>query len=395
MTATLETREKHEISDARRRINHVGPTEQWWVDHREWLENRGYLLRPRFTPGWQPSWHDPKVNVDDAEDRFPADRPNVLDAIKLPHGEPVMLKRVNKQHSNEVDITTMLSSPSLAKDSRNHCVPVYDVLEIPDDDDLRILVLPLLRKYDDPPFDTVGEVVDCLRQVLECVQFLHEHNISHADFHRLNIMMDASPLFAVPFHPIRQTVRRDFKGPAEASYTRTERPVKYYIIDFGLSIRYESVDPPPSEVPVLGGDKSVPEFKGDDPSKRYGGLSKPYNPFPTDVYCLGNWIREDFLDGFHNEKTGEVIRSKKLGFEFLRPLVDDMTQADPSARPNMDQVAERFESIVSSLSTSKLRSRVAKANDHPLYNMYWATKHWVRRVKLVAFRRPALPSPDS
>ena len=109
-------------------------------------------------------------------------------------------------------------------------------------------------------------------------------------------MMDASPLFAVPFHPIRQTVRRDFKGPAEASYTRTERPVKYYIIDFGLSIRYDSVDPPPSEVPVLGGDKSVPEFKGDDPSKRYGGLSKPYNPFPTDVYCLGNWIREDFLD---------------------------------------------------------------------------------------------------
>ena len=116
------------------------------------------------------------------------------------------------------------------------------------------------------------------------------------DFHRLNIMMDPSPLFPIPFHPLRQTMRRDFKGTAEAAYTRTERPVKYYIIDFGLSIRYDSIDPPPSEVPVLGGDKSVPEFKGDDPSKRYGGLSKPYNPFPTDVYCLGNWMREDFLD---------------------------------------------------------------------------------------------------
>ena len=101
-------------------------------------------------------------------------KPNLLDAIKLPHGEPVMLKRVNKQHSNEVEITTLLSSPSLAKDSRNHCVPVYDVFGVPDDDNLRILVLPLLRKYDDPPFDTVGEVVDCLRQVLE---------VSHGQIH--------------------------------------------------------------------------------------------------------------------------------------------------------------------------------------------------------------------
>ena len=98
--------------------------------------------------------------------------------------------------------------------------------------------------------------------------------------------------------------------------------------------------------------------------------------------------------GFYSEKTGEVIRSKKLGFEFLRPLVNDMTQADPSKRPSMGQVAERFESIVSSLSSLKLRSRVAKANDHPLYSMYWETKHWVRRIKLVALRRPALPSTD-
>ena len=185
MTATREIREKHEIPDVRRRISQVEPAEQWWVDHRAWLENRGYLLRSRFTPGWQPSWHDPKVNVDDAEDRFPADvcftirlcihrpkthlleKPNVLDAIKLPHGEPVMLKRVNKLHSKEFEVITTLSSPPLAKDSRNHCVPVYDVFGVPDDGNLRILVLPLLRKYNDPPFDTVGEAVDCLRQVLE------------------------------------------------------------------------------------------------------------------------------------------------------------------------------------------------------------------------------------
>ena len=114
------------------------------------------------------------------------------------------------------------------------------------------------------------------------------------DIHRLNIMMDASPLYTTPYHPIDQTRRRDYKGLATASYTRTQRPVRYYIIDFGLSVRYDTLDP--VEIPVLGGDKTVPEFKGDDPSKRYGGLSNLYNPFPTDVYCLGNWIREDFLE---------------------------------------------------------------------------------------------------
>ena len=85
-----------------------------------------------------------------------------------------MLKRVNKLHSQEIEITTSLSSLPLVKDPRNHCVPVYDVLKVPDDDDLQVLVLPLLRKYDDPPFDTVGEVVDCLRQVLE---------VSHGQIH--------------------------------------------------------------------------------------------------------------------------------------------------------------------------------------------------------------------
>ncbi|KAI5827255.1 hypothetical protein K523DRAFT_418591 [Schizophyllum commune Tattone D] len=376
MTATLETREKHEIPDVRRRISQVEPAEQWWVDHRAWLENRGYLLRPRFTPGWQPSWHDPKVNVDDAEDRFPADKPNVLDAIKLPHGEPVMLKRVNKQHSNEVDITTMLSSPSLAKDSRNHCVPVYDVLEIPDDDDLRILVLPLLRKYDDPPFDTVGEVVDCLRQVLECVQFLHEHNISHANIHARHIMMHAAPLYDAPFHPVDQNMRFDWRGKIAPARTRTEDPVEYYILDFSRAIVRDQPAALPSEAlapttAVVRQGLAVrpdPDGKSDD-------------PFANDVYCLGTWIRDDFLK--------ETSRYKYL--EILEPLVDEMTRDDPSKRPTMKEVMTRFEGAIGLVSSWKLRSR-AMDQVTGLQNYRHATSHWARRLKLIAMSRSAVPS---
>ena len=30
--------------------------EKWWVERQEALERAGYMLRPRFRPGWQPSW---------------------------------------------------------------------------------------------------------------------------------------------------------------------------------------------------------------------------------------------------------------------------------------------------------------------------------------------------
>lgn len=374
----------------------IWEVEKWWVGHQPWLESRGYMLRPRYRPGWTPSWHsskgDPTVKWN-AEDSRPLSYAFLLDAKRTSDGITVMLKRVDKlRNPTEVDMTTMLSSPPYSSDPRNHCVPVLEVLQDPDDSKYQLLVLPLLREYCAPRFDTVGEVIDCLRQIIQCLQFLHENQIVHRDFHPLNIMMDASPLYNIPFHAIHQDMRYDYKGSAKASYTRTEKPVKYYLIDFGLSIRYESVDPPPEEAPILGGDSTVPEFLGNDPSQRYGGLSQLYNPFPTDVYCVGNWIRQDFLDGLRSEASNKTLRSKRLGLEFLRPLVRDMTQADPSKRPSMDEVAERFESLTSTLSSWKLRSRVAKEHDNPLHSLYLSTTHWIRRVGLVASRRPALPS---
>ncbi|KAL1689597.1 hypothetical protein GGG16DRAFT_114840 [Schizophyllum commune] len=377
MTATLETREKHEIPDVRRRISQVEPAEQWWVDHRAWLENRGYLLRPRFTPGWQPSWHDPKVNVDDAEDRFPADKPNVLDAIKLPHGEPVMLKRVNKLHSNEVEITTSLSPLPLAKDPRNHCVPVYDVLEVPDDDDLQILVLPLLREYDDPPFDTVGEVVDCLRQVLECILFLHEHNIIHGNIHARHIMMHAAPLYDAPFHPVDKNMRFDWRGGIAPSRTRTEDPVEYNLLDFSLARVFNSPNAPISESPAS---TTAPV--------RYASAGSPgvvagesNDLFANDVYCLGTWIQDEFLKG--------TRRLKHL--DLLEPLINEMTRGHPLKRPTMQEVMTRFEGAIGLLSSWKLRSRVL-GQGTGLHNSKHDGSHWARRLKLIAMSRPDVPS---
>lgn len=98
-------------------------------------------------------------------------------------------------------------------------------------------------------------------------------------------MMDATPLYPVPYHPFAILMKRDYSGWAK-HLTRTQRPVKYYLIDFGISRRYDPKDGPPFEDPIYGGDKSVPEF---------ARSLDPCDPFPTDVYYLGNMIRRHFL----------------------------------------------------------------------------------------------------
>ena len=103
--------------------------------------------------------------------------------------------------------------------------------------------------------------------------------------------MDATPLYPKPYRPMQKGRLNDlsdngwFDGDPK-HYSRTQRPVKYYLVDFGISRRYNPDDGPPLEYPILGGDKSVPEFR----------ISvNPCNPFPTDVYYLGSMIRKLFL----------------------------------------------------------------------------------------------------
>ena len=91
----------------------------------------------------------------------------VLDGTRTLDGTFVMLKRIDQRlHPHEIDIAQYFSSPTLAT-SANHCVPVYDVLAVPDEEDHTIIVMPLLRDYKQPSFATFGEAVECIRQLFE------------------------------------------------------------------------------------------------------------------------------------------------------------------------------------------------------------------------------------
>ena len=79
-----------------------------------------------------------------------------------------MLKRFLKSTTPyESSIGLRLSSEPLASDPRNHAGRVFETLDVPGQPDDGIIVMDYLRQYDDPSFETVGEVVDFFRQIFE------------------------------------------------------------------------------------------------------------------------------------------------------------------------------------------------------------------------------------
>jgi len=44
----------------RRTQEELSEPEIWWSEHYQWLKDSGYLLRPRYAPGWVPSWKGTK-----------------------------------------------------------------------------------------------------------------------------------------------------------------------------------------------------------------------------------------------------------------------------------------------------------------------------------------------
>ena len=91
--------------------------------------------------------------------------------------------------------------------------------------------------------------------------------------------MESEKMYPHGFHHFVVLDKPDLSGTAKF-YTRTQRPSKYFIIDFGMSRRYEPGDGSPLEPTIL-------------PDGKTEALQ---NPFQVDVYLAGDLVREIFLD---------------------------------------------------------------------------------------------------
>ncbi|KAI0744016.1 hypothetical protein C8Q80DRAFT_1184545 [Daedaleopsis nitida] len=347
--------------------------EIFWRNRYDWLASKGYRLRPRYKPGWIASWQNTNKTSLDCEDGVELATFKVIDAVRVDQGDIVMIKRVERVNTPyESQIGTYLSTAELSSDPRNHCCPVLEVLQDPYDEGLELIVMPLLRRFDEPRLDTVGEAVEFFLQTFEGLQFMHEHHIAHRDISRLNVMMDSRPILPKQFHPQSPRMSLDFRHFVSPR-SRTRYPVKYYFTDFGHSRRYGPENKNPLEVPLLGGDKTVPEFRNDK--------STPRNPFHTDVYYMGNLVRRYFLQEYTN-------------LDFMDELIARMVHDDPNERPTMDEVVTSFKTIMSKLTSWMLRERLILRKDSQTIN-FWKDVHHVscRTVPFLLTLRPPIPTP--
>jgi len=80
----------------------------------------------------------------------------------------VTRKPVQGLAGDELRIILYLSSVEMRSNSRNRTVPILDVIALPDDKYV-LLVMPFLRVFDTPPFHCRWEVVEALRQFMQVV----------------------------------------------------------------------------------------------------------------------------------------------------------------------------------------------------------------------------------
>ncbi|KAI9446060.1 hypothetical protein H4582DRAFT_2163423, partial [Lactarius indigo] len=319
-------------------------SERWWRDHHDDIVGRGYRLRPRYHPQWEPSWLRTGKDFFSTEDGQPNVLRTVMDAIRIRDGCPVMLKKVMPMEGpRELKINQLFSSAEHSREHDNHCVPLLDVIELSKHSESQrsqqLMVFPLLRPFDQPRIQTFAEFTkfymtySCLILSTQGIRFMHQRNVAHRDCTAYNIMFDPSQMYPNGFHPVMIDRNRNFEGTAKA-YTRTQRPPRYYFVDFGLSCQYTSRNA--MDEPLRGGDKSAPEHRS----------RQRCNPFHTDIYYLGNLVRQKFM---------KARNRRYNGFEFMEDLVASMTQDNPMGRPPIEGVLQEFSHIRASLSGIKLR----------------------------------------
>ncbi|KAF8996494.1 hypothetical protein BDQ17DRAFT_1514116 [Cyathus striatus] len=293
--------------------------EIFWRDHQNWLEEMGYILWSRYNENWLPSWlMDSSRSKFLSEDAVSQGVRSLLDVLRVSDGKLVALKKVDvSENPDEVGIGCFFSSDLLAAQSKNQCIPLYDVIRIPDSPGHVLLVMPMMVRFYEPRFANIGEIVEFIRQLFEH-KFMHQQNITHCDIKSNNVMSDTLCLYQTLLHPVAQT--RDhtgFRGP-KLAWDRSKGPVRHYLINFGISGHYPEGSlhlHPPRFSGVVD---YVPKFRDNS--------DQLCDPFAVDVFYTGYLIR----------KILQVVTYQ--GLEFLDDLIIGMVQDNPGQSPTMDEV---------------------------------------------------------
>ncbi|KAI0365102.1 kinase-like protein [Pilatotrama ljubarskyi] len=310
------------------------PKERFWQARYRYLLDHGYLLRPRYSPDWRPSWSGTDLDPNSCEDSILLIDYQVMDATRISNRERVAIKSFLKD-GQELQIAQFFAS---IEDPRNHCVPVHQIIADPHDPGFALMVMPYLRPCNNPDFSTIGDIIDFVDQTLEGLVFIHKHHVAHRDIAVENIMMDAKALYPNGHHPIRLDYSEDGLYPVSA-LPRAGRKVRYFYIDFGLASHF-----PPGTSPYVvgdvGRDADVPELSDD----------VPYDAFKVDIFALGNLYSKEFKQRYNS-------------MDFLLSLIEPMTARQPEARPTAEQALQEWVKTRAKLSETLYRWRLGPKSE--------------------------------
>ncbi|KAH7332958.1 kinase-like domain-containing protein [Rhizoctonia solani] len=341
--------------------------EERWVSFQPYLLSKGYRLRPRYQPDWVPSWKGTGLRPSYCEDSIDSRPIRILDAVRITDERQVVIKMVIPERGgegeHELAILQHFSSPPLKNDPSNHIVPCLDTIPIPGIENGHFIIMPLLGQFDEPAFGSIAEVHDFLQQLFTGLDFMHKHNVAHCDIASANIMMDSRPLYDEPFHPVYQTLSLDIQRMIYPRYSRLEINIRYYFIDMGFATWFR--DP---ESPKMITGKQARERA---PEQKTG---KAYNPFLVDIYQLGAII-------------GKNVISQNRALDFLKPLAEEMTHSDPSARPVLVEARQCMNTAFLGLSGIRYRwplvPRGVGLRARVIY-FIWGTvselRYWLRKL---------------
>jgi hypothetical protein len=107
-----------------------------------------------------------------------------MDATRVRDNLQVMLKVFRPEDGpHELWINKFFSSPQLTAIPGNHCAPLLDVIELQRPEPQTIMVFPLLRPFNQPKMQTVGEFVAFFTQICQVrpkalpISVLHRYSV--------------------------------------------------------------------------------------------------------------------------------------------------------------------------------------------------------------------------
>lgn len=311
----------HKVSVLSRSPEELSDAEKRWVSYQPYLVSKGYQLRPRYRPDWIPSWKSTGAYPYDCEDSSNALPVRVLDAIRLKDHSQVVIKIIapsddDREGEEELEILQLFSTPPYQSDPTNHTVSCLDTFPVPGVEGGVFYVMPLLSRYTAPAFYDLSEIHTFLVQIFEGLQFLHKHEVVHCDIASPNIMMNAHLLYDEPFHPFNQHLSLDGKRSIYPKYLRSQKPIKYYYIDFGYAKQFKDTGEPHILVGSRAREPAPEQLSGN-----------AYDPFKADIYQLGAIIRRDLIPQY-------------AALNFLLPLAREMTDSNPGRRPALEQARD-------------------------------------------------------